>query len=246
MTILRRPKTNTRRRNLLLVATALIFVVPCVAAAPFSLRFGVAPESPAVSSDDSVVAPHASDLVVQQVAGQKAKQEEKATDEQRRKPRELREENLKITVSEIERAAQKVRNLRAAFSMQEMEGRKKGRKAELIELGEPDVRKPVLKRKVQRKLEPEIIKRIAAKKANNAELAKKANITMQQAIQIAMSQQPGTVMQCRLIGERQAGERDEVFYILTIVSGDEPKNSSTTMLISAVDGRVVKTWKNER
>ena len=73
------------------------------------------------------------------------------------------------------------------------------------------------------------------------EAAKKANITMQQAIQIAMSQQPGTVMQCRLIIEQLAGERDQVFYILTIVSNDEPK----TMLISAVDGRVVRTWKNE-
>jgi uncharacterized membrane protein YkoI len=207
-----------------------------VAAAPFSLRIGVAPKSPAVSSDDSVVAPHASDVVVQQVAGQKSKQEERATEELRRKTRELREEDLKITVFEIERAPQKVRNLRDASSMQEMEGRKKGRKAELIELGEKDVRKPVLKRKGQRKLEPVIL----------AELAKKANITMQQAIQIAMSQQPGTVMQCRLIGERHAGERDEVFYLLTIVSGDEPKSTSTTMLISAVDGRVVKTWKNER
>jgi uncharacterized membrane protein YkoI len=150
-------------------------------------------------------------------------------------------------VSWIEAAPQKVRNLRDASSMQEMEGRKKGRKAELIELGEPDVRKPVLKRKEQRKLEPEIIyglKRIKAKKTNIAELAKKANITMQQAIQIAISQQPGTVMQCRLIGEQPAGERDQVFYILTIVSGDEPKSASTTMLISAVDGRVVRTWKN--
>jgi len=53
------------------------------------------------------------------------------------------------------------------------------------------------------------------------------------------------VMQCRLIGGRPAGERDQVFYILTIVSGDEPKSPSTTMLISAVDGSVVRTWKNE-
>ena len=81
---------------------------------------------------------------------------------------------------------------------------------------------------------------------HDASLAKKANITMQQAIQIAMSQQPGTVMQCRLIGGRPAGEQDQVFYILTIVSGDDPKSPSTTMLISAVDGRVVRTWKNER
>jgi uncharacterized membrane protein YkoI len=244
MTILRRPKTITRRRNLLLVATALIFVVPCVAAAPYSLRIGVDPQSPAVSSDDSVAAPHASDALVQQAS----KQEERATEEQRRKLRELREERLTPKVSQI-KAAIKVRKLRDAPSMQEMEERKKVKETEVKLQDEHDVKKPVLKRKGQRKLEPEIIyslKRVAAKKTSNAELAKKANITMQQAIQIAMSQQPGTVMQCRLIGEHPAGERDQVFYILTIVSGDEPKSASTTMLISAVDGRVVRTWKNER
>jgi bla regulator protein blaR1 len=247
MTILRRPKTITRRRNLLLVATALIFVVPCVAAAPFSLRIGVAPKSPAVSSDDSIVAPQASDVVVQQGAGQKAKQEERATEEQRYKLRELRKE--KNTVSEFEMAPKKVRKLRDASPMQETDVIKNVREAEVKLQDEHEAKKPVLKRKGLRKLGPEdIYIRIREKptKANIAELAKKANITMQQAIQIAMSQQPGTVMQCRLISEQPAGERDQVFYILTIVSGDDQKSASTTMLISAVDGRVVRTWKNER
>jgi uncharacterized membrane protein YkoI len=133
--------------------------------------------------------------------------------------------------------------------MQETDVIKNVREAEVKLQDENEAKKPVLKRKGLRKLGPEdIYIRIREKptKANIAELAKKANITMQQAIQIAMSQQPGTVMQCRLIGEQPAGERDQVFYILTIVSGDEPKSASTTMLISAVDGRVVRTWKNER
>jgi uncharacterized membrane protein YkoI len=133
--------------------------------------------------------------------------------------------------------------------MQEMEGRKKVRETEVKLQDEHDVKKTVLKRKGLRQLGPPdkyIRIREKATKANIAELAKKANITMQQAIQIAMSQQPGTVMQCRLIGEQPAGERDQVFYILTIVSGDDQKSASTTMLISAVDGRVVRTWKNER
>jgi len=79
-----------------------------------------------------------------------------------------------------------------------------------------------------------------------AELAKKANITMQQAIQIALSQQAGTVMECRLIGERPAGEKDPVFYLLTIVSGDEPVSVSTRMMISGIDGHVGKIWKDEK
>src|SRR5215510_5971572 len=103
---------------------------------------------------------------------------------------------------------------------------------------EAEEREPELM--ARRKLEREIMAR------RQAELVKKANITMQQAIQIAMSQQSGTVMECRLIGERLEGERDQVFYILTIVSGDEQESASTRMLVSAVDGRVVKTWKDEK
>ena len=43
MTILHRPKTSLRRKNLLLATAALIFVVPCLAAAPFALRVGINP-----------------------------------------------------------------------------------------------------------------------------------------------------------------------------------------------------------
>jgi uncharacterized membrane protein YkoI len=269
MTILRRPKINTRRKNLLLVAAALVFVVPCVVAAPFAFHIGVNTQSAAVSPDDNVVSPRASVVAVQQGDRQKAKQEERTAEDQRKRLRELREEALKRRASEVEALLLEARKLHDASSMQEMEGRKKllgggaedasemqemeGRKklgegAEKLQV-EHEAKNPVLKLKGQYKLEPVIISssiREPAKKANIAELAKKANITMQQAIQIAMSQQPGTVMQCRLISEQPAGERDQVFYILTIVSGDEQKSASTTMLISAVDGRVVRTWKNER
>jgi beta-lactamase regulating signal transducer with metallopeptidase domain/uncharacterized membrane protein YkoI len=269
MTILRRPKINTRRKNLLLVAAALVFVVPCVVAAPFAFHIGVNTQSAAVSPDDNVVSPRASVVAVQQGDRQKAKQEERTAEDQRKRLRELREEALKRRASEVEALLLEARKLHDASSMQEMEGRKKllgggaedasemqemeGRKklgegAEKLQV-EHEAKNPVLKLKGQYKLEPVIISssiREPAKKANIAELAKKANITMQQAIQIAMSQQPGTVMQCRLIGEKLAGERDQVFYNLTMVSADEPKSASTTMLISAADGRVVRTWKNKR
>src|SRR5262245_37557643 len=57
MRILRRPMTNTRRRNLLLVVAALIFVVLCMAAAPFAFRIGINPQSTAVASEDTFLAP---------------------------------------------------------------------------------------------------------------------------------------------------------------------------------------------
>jgi bla regulator protein blaR1 len=239
MTILRRPKTNTRRRNLLLVATALIFVVPCVAAAPFSLRIGVDLQAPAVSSDDSIVTPHASDLVVQQGATQKAKQEERATKERRYKLIELGEKDrLKRNVSEIEAAPQKVRKLRDASSTQELEAKHK--EARLMQKRLTQEREAIQKKVEETREQREARERRVAKQ--QAELAKKASITMQQAIQIALSQQTGTLIECHLI-ERQIGDKDQIFYELTIVSGDEPESASTYMLISAVNGRIVATRK---
>jgi beta-lactamase regulating signal transducer with metallopeptidase domain/uncharacterized membrane protein YkoI len=233
MTILRRPKTITRRRNLLLVATALIFVVPCVAAAPFALRIGINPQSAAVAPESTVV-------TVQQDASQELKPKVIYRVRKERKSKEAEEVRVKRTAEKV-RTIQDAKKLepelkkRVTWTIQdakklEPELKKQDReilgerkpKYKLIAIGEPD------------------------NKSNIAELAKKANITMQQAIQIAMSQQPGTVMQCRLIGEKLAGERDQVFYNLTMVSADEPKSASTTMLISAADGRVVRTWKNKR
>src|SRR5215471_3233555 len=54
MTILRKPKINTRRRKLLLVAAALIFVVPCVAAAPFALRININSRAAAETTQQDV------------------------------------------------------------------------------------------------------------------------------------------------------------------------------------------------
>jgi uncharacterized membrane protein YkoI len=240
MTILGRRKINARRRNLLLVAAALVFVVPCVAAAPFAFRIGVDPQSHAVSPDGAVVSPHASVVTVQQDDGRKAKQEERATEEQRQRLRELREETLKRKAAELEAQRLEERQLQDASSTQEQEEKKKLREAEEKLRAEREAKERDPELMARRKLEREIMAR------RQAELAKKANITMRQAIQIAMSQQAGTVMECRLIGERPAGEKDQVFYILTIVSGDEQESASTRMLINAVDGRVVKTWKDEK
>src|SRR5262249_24464588 len=41
MTILSRPKISLRRKNLLLAAAALVFIVSCVVAAPFALRINI-------------------------------------------------------------------------------------------------------------------------------------------------------------------------------------------------------------
>src|SRR5262245_21278071 len=165
---------------------------------------------------------------------------------------------LKQEMDALDRKKRAQAELEAKFSetarglAQEMEGKidgelvsLMGKEKALAEL-EAMAKDPDLVRKMEREWE-------AIQQARQqAELAKKANITMQQAMQIAMSQQSGTVTQCRLTAkgpggkQGQGGEKGQVFYILTIVSGDEPKSAPTFMLISAIDGRVVKTWKEEK
>ncbi|HEY7182354.1 MAG TPA: M56 family metallopeptidase [Blastocatellia bacterium] len=232
MTILRRPKINTRRRNLLLVAATFLFLAPCVAAAPFALRINITRRSAAETRRETIVIRQPAVVTDQQGAVQEAKQEEREREEQ--KLRELRAVELKRK-AESEALLREGRQLQDASSAQELEEKKKLREAEEKLRAELEAKERDPELMAHRKLEREMMAR------RQAELAKKANITMQQAIQIAMSQQTGTVMECRLIGEL-----DQVLYILTVVSGDEPAGPSTHMLISAVDGRVVKTWKDER
>src|SRR5262245_4660580 len=310
MTILRRPKINTRRRNLLLVAAALVFVVPCVAAAPFALHININSRAAAGTAQQDAapngerarvefVAPASGDametgilaawlkkpgesieggdviaevktrkglvkaealtsgvierllaqigekvpagaaIAVIRAQGQSASEEGSLAQQEEQKRRELRVETSKRK-AESEALLRELRQLQDASSSQEQEEKKKLREAEEKLRAEIEAKERDPELMARRKLEREKMAR------RQAELAKKANITMQQAIQIALSQQTGTVMECRLIGERPEGERDQVFYILTIVSGDEPESVTTRMLISAVDGRVAKTWKDEK
>jgi len=71
------------------------------------------------------------------------------------------------------------------------------------------------------------------------EAAKWARISMDQAVQIASSQYPGTALQCNLIGERE----DKVYYHVMIVSGEEGNTAITHVMVNAIDGTIAKTEK---
>jgi beta-lactamase regulating signal transducer with metallopeptidase domain/uncharacterized membrane protein YkoI len=75
-----------------------------------------------------------------------------------------------------------------------------------------------------------------------SEMAKAARITMAQAIQTATSQQPGTAVECVL-----RAEGGNVIYIVGIVS-DNPSGGTTSakVLVSALDGHVINTFKEDR
>jgi uncharacterized membrane protein YkoI len=69
--------------------------------------------------------------------------------------------------------------------------------------------------------------------------AKWAKIPMDQAIQIAASQNPGSVMQCNLYGERE----DKVVYDVIVLTGEEPNLALTHVIVSALDGTILKSAK---
>jgi len=79
------------------------------------------------------------------------------------------------------------------------------------------------------------------KARHQAELLKEAKITMAQAIQFATYHQPGTVLECRL-----GRERDDVVYHVVIVSAEGTESANTHVQISAIDGRVIRSEKEER
>ena len=90
-----------------------------------------------------------------------------------------------------------------------------------------------------------------ARAAMNATLIRLATIPMDRAIQIAISQQPGKVLACSLVGEHweapgKLAKDGKVFYHVVIISGDEANPVTTHVLINAMDGSVMKTEKEER
>jgi uncharacterized membrane protein YkoI len=70
------------------------------------------------------------------------------------------------------------------------------------------------------------------------EAAKQAKITLDQAIQIASSQQPGRAVEGSL---RREG--DTILYRVVILPGDESR--ATQVFVNALDGKVVSVQKEE-
>jgi len=95
---------------------------------------------------------------------------------------------------------------------------------------------------VQESQDPEILARRLAERQTEArqqaELAKQATLSMQQAIQIATNQYPGTVLESRLVRER-----NQPTYLLMILSDNGTETTTTRVLISGVDGSVLNATK---
>ncbi|HEY5074240.1 MAG TPA: TonB family protein [Pyrinomonadaceae bacterium] len=74
-----------------------------------------------------------------------------------------------------------------------------------------------------------------------AELTRDATLSMDRAIQIATSQVPGKVLACSL-----GRDGDKLFYHVVIIGGDGDKTTTTYVWVSAIDGQIIKTEKEDR
>jgi TonB family protein len=79
------------------------------------------------------------------------------------------------------------------------------------------------------------------KARRQADLVQGATLPMDRAIQIATSQVPGRVLACSL-----GRDGDKLFYHVVIISGDTDKSTATYVYVSAIDGQILKTEKEER
>jgi beta-lactamase regulating signal transducer with metallopeptidase domain len=73
---------------------------------------------------------------------------------------------------------------------------------------------------------------------NRADLAQNMNISMANSIDIATAQQPGTVLETKLVFERNGGETEEPFYVVTIVVEKDGLKSEKRVIVSGIDGSV--------
>ena len=99
---------------------------------------------------------------------------------------------------------------------------------------------PRLREEIERKREIEM----EMHAVRQAALVKLAKINMDQAIQIATSQQSGKVMECSLDGShwKEPGQlADDGYVFYHVVIADDNGGGTTLVLVNAVDGSVIKT-----
>jgi beta-lactamase regulating signal transducer with metallopeptidase domain/uncharacterized membrane protein YkoI len=274
MTMLRRPKINIRGKRWLLIVASLCLILPCVAAAAFAFRIGIEPVSPGmlqsqegaraelvipalgkeretvtlvawlkkpgetVARGETVAKVETPNGVVEVAASTSGVIErllvpvgEKAQTGTAFAILYEQGQSTSSTVSSAQQEEDRVKALRLARKKYEEEKMRTEREAEERAMT-PEQREQL---EAHRRAEREAMAK------RQAELARMAKVSMQQAIQTALNQQPGTVMECRL-----KGEQGTVWYLVTILSGEDTGNATTMVIINGVDGQVIKTIKEDR
>lgn len=229
MSLLKRTTLKMRRNRLLLILAAVLLAVPCVAAAAFTLPFTVASQDYTSYQEPSRQDQADKEKVDKEkyYAERQARERQEMEDAQKREDLELKQRIANETNPET-RA-----KLQAMFDKRQEEratAKTRGMAIYTIE-GNPE------------ELQARRAQEDADKKARQAELARVAQISMDQAIQVATSQHPGKVLECSLNGEHwvapgKLASDGQVFYHVVILSGDATNPTTTHVLVNAVDGTI--------
>ena len=224
MSLLKRTKLNARQKKVWLVAAALLLAIPCAATAAFTLHLNI---DSAQAQEPSRETREKNEL--------RARREQEIKQKMLRQEQELQEGIEKETDPEV-----KAKLLKKLLQLREDEAKK-------IELtvNENGETYTVLIDEARAREERE------RERKHQAVLTQLARISMDQAIQIATSQNPGKVFECSLVGERwenpgELAKPSLVLYHVVILSGDESKPISTHVLVNAIDGSIFKTSREER
>lgn len=226
MKILKNSPARSGRRSALVIA-ALLFVAPCLALAPFAVHVSIhqpaiaeaMAQNPGTSSGDQGQTPAAepanSSTPVEKVV--------------RVKRRPVATTTVKVEGQDVA--------LAVAPSASQQEPQKA--EAEQRELAEKKARAGDTDevRKARRVMEET---ELQARTHRQTELARMAKIPIEQAIQTAQRNTPGTVIEARLIGERGTAT-----YLVSILTQKGDQNSTVYVLVNAVDGTILEPEKEQ-
>jgi beta-lactamase regulating signal transducer with metallopeptidase domain/uncharacterized membrane protein YkoI len=240
MSLMNKSKLYPRSRKLLLIGVVLLLAVPSVTAMALAMRFNVDPFGSAVTQE----------------------QEQKEKEKEREKERVM--ERRSIEYRDGLSAGQKEAQRRKEPITSEDEAKLKRQLEELqakdqAMTPEENLKLGRLKRELEEKLAYSYLyeegvqtarqmEELKARDIRNAAMMRIVRIPMDQAIQIAISQQPGKVLESSLQAEHweEPGKlaRDGfVFYHISILSGDENAPTINHVWVNAVDGTIMRNEK---
>jgi beta-lactamase regulating signal transducer with metallopeptidase domain/uncharacterized membrane protein YkoI len=314
MSILKYSPARTRRRSALLVLAALLFVIPCIAAAPFAVHVAIhqpamaaatgqasavavpsSNQAPAAASESlklltpdgevTVLTDHLPKVGDVLIAGSHrlritaidpqgqyrasvlkggaqtgtltaeaiakngdlyALNQSQDSQVKVRAERKAREKDEAEALTQVRQAREQLeRAERAAQEKSEGEASEQVTEArELLARAQRAAQEKhngeLSEQEIQAHRERENAER-AARVQRQMELARQAKIPMDQAIQIAQRETPGTVVEARLIGERGT-----VTYFISILRQNGTESDNAYVLINAVDGSIIQSGERKR
>ena len=161
----------------------------------------------------------------------------------RRAQEEIAQQQEALSQEQREKIEEKMKQERRIEEVVEQQEREAQEKSEATE---DELKTKIKNKEYDKQIRKDVDKRIRkeledadreGRAKEQAELAQLATMSMDRAIQIAISQHPGKVLSCSL-GRQQDGQ---AFYRLVIINGEGGKSSATHVWVSATDGRIFKT-----